>query len=149
MTIIRNLLVPLDGTELSERAMQESIELARQLGAAITGFVAEPDLPLPNMGTNMERYKKERDAHEVDTDTHAHELLAKFGERAQQAGVAFTGRHARTDRVEAAIVELAEQLENGLIVMVTHGRGAFAGLLFGSHTRNVMSLTKVPLLVLR
>ena len=145
---IRNLLVPLDGTDLSERAMRESIELAQQLGAAITGFVAEPELPLPNMGTNMERYKKERDAHEVDTDTHAHELLVRFGDRAQQAGIAFTARHQRTDRVAEAIIELAEQLDDGLIVMVTHGRGAFAGLLFGSHTKTVLERTKVPLLVL-
>lgn len=146
--MIKNLLVPLDGTDLSERAMRESIALARQLGAAITGFVAEPELPLPNMGTNMERYKRERDAHEVDADTQAHALLVQFGELAQQAGVRFTARHQMTDRVEAAIVELSEQLEDGLIVMVTHGRGPFAGLLFGSHTRNVMALTKVPLLVL-
>ena len=148
MTIVKNLLVPLDGTDLSERAMRESIELAQQLGAAITGFVAEPELPLPNMGTNMERYRKERDAHEVDTDTHAHALLVQFGERAQRAGVAFSARHQRTDRVADAIVELAEQLEDGLIVMVTHGRGAFAGLLFGSHTKAVMERSQVPLLVL-
>ena len=146
--MIKNLLVPLDGTDLSERAMRESIELAQQLGAAITGFVAEPELPLPNMGTNMERYKKERAAHEAATDTHAHAPLARIGERAQQAGIAFTARHQRTDRVAEAIIELAEQLEDGLIVMVTHGRGAFAGLLFGSHTRTVMERTKVPLLVL-
>ncbi|MDH4062124.1 MAG: universal stress protein [Aquincola sp.] len=146
--MIKNLLVPLDGTDLSERAMRESIELARQLGASITGFVAEPDVPLPHMGKNMAQYRQERDAHQVVTDTHAHALLAQFGERAQQAGVPFTARHQITDRVDAAIVDLAEQLEDGLIVMVTHGRGVFAGLLFGSHTRNVMALTKVPLLVL-
>ena len=63
--MIKNLLVPLDGTELSERAMTQSIDLARQLGAAIVGFVAEPDMPLPNMSTNPYRYQRDAAAHTV------------------------------------------------------------------------------------
>ena len=146
--MIKNLLVPLDGTELSERAMSESIALARQLGASIVGFIAEPDMPLPNMATNPRAYQRESAAHEVATDTHAHALLSNFGERAQAAGVSFSGRHQRTDAVDAAIAGVADELDAAMIVMVTHGRGAFAGLLFGSHTRKVMERTKVPLLVL-
>ena len=42
-----HLLVPVDGTELSERAAEASLELARKLGARVTGFVAEPMPPLP------------------------------------------------------------------------------------------------------
>jgi nucleotide-binding universal stress UspA family protein len=146
--VIKNLLVPLDGTDLSERAMNESIALARQLGASIVGFIAEPDMPLPNMSTNPQRYAKESAAHKVTTDTHAHALLSRFGERAQAAGIDFSARHQRTDRIDAAITDLAEELDAGMIVMVTHGRGAFGGLLFGSHTRNVLARTKVPVLVL-
>lgn len=146
--MIKTLLVPLDGTELSERAMTQSIELARQLGAAIVGFIAEPDMPLPNMSTNPYRYQRDAAAHTVATDTHAHALLASFGERAQAAGVAFSGRHARTDGIDIAIAGVADELDSPMIVMVTHGRGAFGGLLFGSHTKGVMERTKVPLLVL-
>ena len=36
--MFKNLFVPVDGSALSERAMQSSIALAKQLGAAITGF---------------------------------------------------------------------------------------------------------------
>jgi nucleotide-binding universal stress UspA family protein len=144
----KNLLVPVDGSDLSERAMQASIALARQLGAAITGFVAEPDMPLPNVGTQPTAYARQREAHEVRTDTHAHDVLARFGEMARSAGVGFKGRHARTDRVDVAIVDLAQELDCDMIVMVTHGRGAFGELLFGSHTKNVLGKSKVPLLVL-
>jgi nucleotide-binding universal stress UspA family protein len=35
-----------------------------------------------------------------------------------------------------------------LIVMVTHGRGAFGEMLFGSHTKNVLARSLLPLLVL-
>jgi len=146
--VIKQLLVPLDGTDLAEQAMRQSIELARQLGASIVGFIAEPDIPGPNPGTDMARYRRAIGAHEVKTDTHAHELLSRFGAQAQEAGIAFTGRHQLTDGVAQAIAQVADELDDGMIVMVTHGRGTFAGLLFGSHTRSVMGLTKVPLLVL-
>ena len=42
----------------------------------------------------------------------------------------------------------AEELGCDLIAMVTHGRGTFGELLFGSHTKNVLSRSKLPLLVL-
>ncbi|MBY0465378.1 MAG: universal stress protein, partial [Burkholderiales bacterium] len=42
----KHLFVPVDGSELSHQAMDGSIELAQQLGAKITGFVVEPDLPI-------------------------------------------------------------------------------------------------------
>jgi nucleotide-binding universal stress UspA family protein len=144
----KNLLVPVDGSDLSSHAMQASIALAQQLSAAIVGFVAEPDMPLPNVGTQPTAYARQREAHETRTDTHAHEVLVRFGELARAAGVAFSGRHTRTDRVDAAIVDLARELDCDMIVMVTHGRGAFGELLFGSHTKNVLAKSKIPLLVL-
>jgi nucleotide-binding universal stress UspA family protein len=144
----KNLLVPVDGTDLSERAMRASIDLARQLGAAITGFVAEPDMPLPNVGTQPGAYARQRESHERRTDAHAHEVLAQFGELAREAGVPFSGRHLCTDRVDAAIVDVAREIDCDMIVMVTHGRGAFGELLFGSHTKNVLAKSTTPLLVL-
>ena len=49
----RNLFVPVDGSPLSLRAMAASIALAKQLGAAITGFVVEPDAPMPMEGSPL------------------------------------------------------------------------------------------------
>ena len=60
----------------------------------------------------------------------------------------FHGEYKRTDAVDDAIVEAGKVFEADLIVMVTHGRGAFGELLFGSHTKNVMARCKLPLLVL-
>ena len=147
-TMYKHLLVPVDGSELSERAMRASIDLARQLGAAITGFVAEPDMPLPNVGTQPTVYARQRDVHEQRSDGHAHEVLTRFGAMASEAGVEFKGRHAITDSIDTTIANLARELDCDMIVMVTHGRGAFGELLFGSHTRNVLAKSQIPLLVL-
>ena len=47
-----------------------------------------------------------------------------------------------------AIIEQAETSGCDMIVMLTHGRGALGELIFGSHTKNVLARSKLPLLVL-
>lgn len=143
-----HLLVPVDGTELSERAAQASLDLAKKLGSRITGFVAEPMSPLPTMAANLTAYQRDTDAHQARTEAHAHVVLAKFAALAAEQGVVFEGKFQRNDSVDDAIVKAAAEFGCDLIVMVTHGRGAFGELLFGSHTKSVLSRCKVPLLVL-
>jgi nucleotide-binding universal stress UspA family protein len=146
--MFQHLLVPIDGTELSEHAQQASLALAVKLGARITAFVAEPMPPLPHMGSNPGTYLRETDRHQQRTEAHAHEVLARFRGKAEEQGVPFIGRFERTDAVDEAIVKTAAEAGCDLIVMATHGRGAFGELLFGSHTKNVISRSKLPLLVL-
>lgn len=144
----QRLFVPVDGSDLSERAMQASVDLARQLGAAITGFVVEPEPPLPTVGTQLAAYERESEAHVARTDTHAHEVLSRFLEKAAAVGVAFNGLHVHTAAVSQAIAEHALDQQCDMIVMVTHGRGIFGELLFGSHTKDVMGRSPLPLLIL-
>ncbi|NML15264.1 universal stress protein [Azohydromonas caseinilytica] len=145
----QRLLVPVDGTELSGRAMEESIRLARQLGAEITGFIAEPAVALPSsIGTHPDRYQRAATAHEEMTAEHARKLLGRFEARAREAGVEFKGHYTRNNNIDAAIADAAHEQGCDMIVMVTHGRGAFGELLFGSHTKAVMSRSKLPVLVL-
>ncbi len=146
--MFQHLLVPIDGTELSEQAQQASLALAARLGARITAFVAEPMAPLPHMGSNPSTYRREADEHLQRTEAHAHEVLTRFRGRAEEQGVPFIGRFERTDAVDDAIAKMAAEAGCDLIVMATHGRGVFGELLFGSRTKSVISRSRVPLLVL-
>ena len=143
-----HILVPVDGSDISERAMDASIELARKLHAAITGFVAEPDTTLPAVGRHPSVVVREMEQAEAAAAAHANAVLQRFGARAKAAGVSFQGHFVRTALVDDAIVQAAEEKHCDMIVMVTHGRGAFGELLFGSHTKNVLARSKLPLLVL-
>ena len=143
----RKLLVPVDGKDLSHRAVRESIALAKALGASVVAFVGEPTLDAP-VGRTAAGVVLEWRQHEQRVSAHAHEVLDSFAEQAQAAGVPFEGHYVETDHVDRAIAEAAERFGCDLIVMATHGRGAFGDLLFGSHTKAVMARTKVPLLVL-
>ena len=144
----QRLLVPVDGTDLSGRAITASIDLARQLGASITGFVVEPEPPLPAVGRHPSLVQREFELHDARTEAHARELLTRFEAQAKAAGIPFEAHHVQSRGVDAAIVEAAESRGCDMIVMVTHGRGAFGEFLFGSQTKAVLSRSKLPLLVL-
>lgn len=143
----RNLLVPVDGNELSSKAMRSSIELATQLGATITAFVAEPLPPPPAIGRPSDMLLESEEFH-ARAGRHARQVLSSFEEQARAAGVGFAGHFAETADVAEAIAEAARAHACDMIVMVTHGRGPFGELLFGSQTKQVMAQTRVPLLVL-
>ena len=144
----KHLLVPVDGSELTQHAIEDSVKLAAQLGASITGFVAEPLAPLPLPGQPPSTMRQEALEHDAMTESHAREVLARFESRAREAGVPFHGYHAQVPRVDRAIIAAAESQGCDMIVMVTHGRGAFGEFLFGSQTKAVLAGSKLPLLVL-
>jgi nucleotide-binding universal stress UspA family protein len=82
------------------------------------------------------------------TSAHAQQVLSRFADCAREAGVAFEGCHDQVPRIDRAIIEAAESHQCDMILMVTHGRGAFGEFLFGSQTKAVLSGSKLPLLVL-
>jgi nucleotide-binding universal stress UspA family protein len=104
---------------------------------------------LPAVGRHPTVVALENERHDQRTEAHAHQVLAQFEQHAKQAGVAFEGHFEQAPLVDQAIVEAAEAKGCDLILMVTHGRGAFGEFLFGSHTKAVLSRCKLPLLVLR
>lgn len=147
--MFKRILVPVDDSELSDKAMQLSVGLARQLGAAITGFIAEPLPPLVSGPRPPGLWQQELAEHDAGTVAHAQEVLRRFEACAQAAGVPFDGYHDQVPKVSRAIIAAAESRGCDLIVMATHGRGAFGEFLFGSETKAVLAGCKLPLLVLR
>ena len=75
-------------------------------------------------------------------------MLDRFERLAKEAGVRFEAHFEQATLVDQAIVDAAEAKGCDLVLMVTHGRGAFGEFLFGSHTKAVLARSKLPLLVL-
>ncbi len=146
--MFERLLVPLDGSDISDTAVAQSVALAKQLGARLVGFVAEPTMSLPNLAVHPGTYAREADTHDTRTEAHAQALLGRLEAAANEAGVPFRGVFTRAPNVEEAIAQAATENEVDMIVMVTHGRGALGELVFGSRTKGVLSRTRLPVLVL-
>ena len=64
--MFKNILLPTDGTEYSDRAIARCIEFAQSIGAKVTGFHAEREYPLLAYGAYAE-------VGDVDTAPPSHE----------------------------------------------------------------------------
>jgi nucleotide-binding universal stress UspA family protein len=145
--MFQHLMVPIDDSERSQRAVDTAIGLASRLGAALTAFVAEPSAPPPLPGHSAVGYVKRMEAHERDTTAHAERLLGAVKARAAAAGVTCDAFYARNSQIVPAILDAAQERGCDLIVMATHVHGAFADWLSPSYTKGVMARGDLPLLV--
>ena len=145
----KHLFVPVDGSDLSHRAMDGSIALALQLGARITGFVVEPEVPLTAANSQTENLLDLIKDNASKNEAHAAALLGQFEKRAVAAGVEFKAQHVTAYMVGQSIVEEAEKSGCDMIVMVTEGRSRLGKFVFGSHTKDVIIESTLPVMVLR
>lgn len=147
--MFKHLFVPVDGSALSHRAMDGSIALALQLGARITGFVVEPEVPLTAANSQTENLLDLIKDNASKNEAHAAALLGQFEKRAVAAGVEFKAQHVTAYLVGQSIVEEAEKSGCDMIVMVTEGRSRIGKFVFGSHTKDVIIESTLPVMVLR
>jgi nucleotide-binding universal stress UspA family protein len=145
--MFRHLLLPIDGSERSQRAVDTGIGLASKLGAAITVFIAEPPAPPPAADYGASGYVRRMEEHDRQTIAHAQGLLDTVKAKAKRAGVSCDGFYAHSHEVVPAILDAARERDCDLIVMATHVHGMFADWFSRSHTKRVMARGDIPLLV--
>ena len=79
----------------------------------------------------------------------AHEVVDADQVKAQKMGLKGDAMVAKSDIIYKAIIEVATKKKADLIVMASHGRHGIQKLLLGSETQNVLTHSKIPVLVLR
>ena len=147
IVMYKHILVPTDGSKLSDRAVKEAAQLAKVTGAKITLLHAAPDQVWPMYAESavvMAAYSTEQLRKEARA--HAEALLAKVAKR---AGVMAATELVFTDTPWDAIVKTAAKRKCDLVVMASHGRRGFSGFLLGSETQKVLTHCKAPVLVVR
>lgn len=145
----KHLLVPADGSVLSEHAARSAIALAASIGAQITFLYVQPDYPRPIIGEGALIAPESRDEFLRDTAALADVILAKLQQQAQEAGVSAQTRTEVSDIPWEVITRLAVAEACDLIFMASHGRRGLAGLLIGSETHKVLTHGTIPVLVYR
>jgi nucleotide-binding universal stress UspA family protein len=146
--MFKNILIPTDGSEQSQRAIGVAVELARIHGARITGIHVIPDyhLLIAYEGA-FDPVTEERI--EEEAKTRAEGYLEYVRARAAEAGIACDTVCETSDHPYDAILRVADARGCDLIVMTSHGRKGLAAVLLGSETRKVLTHAKVPVLVVR
>ena len=146
--MFKNILIPTDGSERSQSAMQVGIELAKLHQARITGVHVIPDyhLLIAYEGA-FDPVTEERI--EEEAKTRAETYLAYVRKSAQDAGVPCETVCETSDHPYDAILKTANNRKCDLIVMTSHGRKGLAAMLLGSETRKVLTHGRIPVLVVR
>lgn len=138
----KHILIPTDGSSHALIAIEKGLELAKAVGAKVTGLSAvQPSHEPHGNGTLM------LGGHVLEEAADA--FLKDFIEKARAAGVPFDCYMIKAETVHDAVVSAAEKLDCDLICMGTHGRSHLGKLLFGSELTSILSECKTPVLVYR
>lgn len=137
--MLRKILVPLDGSEMAERALVYAVPLASHTGASVLVLRAAMSHTLPGVDP------RERQAGALDeANTYVDEVVSRVRARDVACeGVVRYGHPAE------CIVESARTREVDLIVMASHGRTGPGRWMFGSVAEAVVTSSLVPVLVQR
>ncbi len=143
----QRILVPIDGSETSERALQEAIKLGGSSAQLRLVNVMEEIYALDAEGYAFIDYAVLQQAVRHSGER----LLAAAAEKVQRAGARGETVLLETngERIASAIEAEAERWQADLIVIGTHGRSGLSRLLLGSVAEGVARVSTVPVLLVR
>lgn len=141
---MRTILVPVDGSECSDRAVEEAIKRAKAAD--------QLDIHLLNVQARIfpEQAMVYLDPAKMDTYYYEQGSAALAGaeKRLKSAGVGYTA-HRANGPVAESIVAKAQELRADEILMGTHGHGKVTTMLLGSVASKILYLAEVPVTLVR
>ncbi len=142
----KRILFPTDGSEITQKALDSAIALAKLSGAEMYALSVKE--PFPYSAISEMQPVPPQEFYDAQERIAAGRVQGA-AETARAAGVTC---HAHT--VEAihpweAILDHAKTQGCDVIVMASHGRRGVSALLLGSETSRVLTHTTLPVLVVR
>lgn len=142
----QRILLPTDGSALSDQVLPLAFDLARQWHSALIAVtVVQPALVLPPSEAALTIDVVGETQAMVDA---ARAQVDRVHAAAVAAGVPCTALTVVAHSVHKALLETASAQHCDLILMASHGRHGLSRLLAGSQTQKVMSESPIPVLVL-
>jgi nucleotide-binding universal stress UspA family protein len=142
-----HILIPIDGSDLSRKALLYGVEIARENKSRLTVLTVRPPYVVGSI--DMIGVIGGQDEFEAETRRYADNALEQAKMAAQAAGVPIETVQAIGDQPYREIIECAHANRCDLIVMASHGRRGVSALLLGSETVKVLTHSQVPVLVFR
>ena len=146
--MFKHILIPTDGSKLSEAALRAGLQLAREQDSEVTVLYVVPDYSAlmyaseGMVGYNPSELRK-------DAERTADKVLQAVQDIASAEGVECKTERAMNFSVHQAIIQQAKDSDCDLICMASHGRKGIAGILLGSETQRVLVNSSIPVLVHR
>jgi nucleotide-binding universal stress UspA family protein len=144
--MFQSILVPTDGSDVTTKALQAAIELARQFKGQLHAVSVKEPFPYSAMSEMQPVPPQEfYDAQERIAAARVKAVV----DAAQAAGLSCTGHTVEALHPWEAIIDLAKTQQCDLIVMASHGRRGVAALLLGSETQRVLTHSPLPVLIVK
>jgi nucleotide-binding universal stress UspA family protein len=142
---MQNILVPFDGSDAAKHAVQHVAALAKAGNKVQAQVVTVQETPVYFEGIidGTVMLQIQQSLHD-----NGRKIAAEAGRLLGEAGVPHQ-LHVHVGLVADTIVEECGRLGCEAIVMGTHGRGAFTGLVMGSVATRVVHLARVPVTLVK
>jgi nucleotide-binding universal stress UspA family protein len=137
------ILVATDGSREAELALTTAADLAKS---------TDSELHVVHVGEMPLVYHPERHAYRAEYEEHekeAQQLLEAQVDRIEGASATEAQVHLRMGRADEEIVELAQSIDAGLIVMGSRGQGMLRRALVGSVSESVVRHAHCPVTIVR
>lgn len=144
----KHVIVPLDGSELSESAVEPAFEIADAAGAEVV-FTETVRIPFYGIGVAGMEYASGDYAGDFGIDAQKQEVLGYlqgFVEKAEASGLVARAT-VRTGNASQQIGEVAAESEGSIIVMASRGAGGLRRWVLGSVADKVIRSARRPVLV--
>ncbi len=140
---MKNILVPVDFSEITPGLLDQASALAKPLGARVSLLhVVTPPVIMTAYGLGNAEIS---DQIQAENDRSA-KNLQKFAAQLQQQGIEVSQQVRQGGTVES-ILQAAHEQPADFIVLGSHGRGAVYDILVGSTARGVLRQATCPVLV--
>jgi len=150
MAMYERILVATDGSELSQLAIHSAIDLALLMQAELVAIKVVRRDPTGYFEGSVLLDQADADLLSEQFNVEAQRVVDAVKAAADARGVKDTRAVVvQSELVSEAIIETASLHHCDLIVMASHGRRGVQRLLMGSETLQVLTHSRIPVLVLR
>ena len=145
--MFKHILLPTDGSALSQATIDKGIHFAKDIHARITGLCVVPRDYSSIFEAEIPGAFREQALTELTAKAKLY--LAALEKAAKDAGVVCNVVLKIEEAPYEAIIDVAGKNGCDLIMMASHGRSGMGALLLGSVTQKVLTHSKIPVLVYR
>ena len=139
------ILLATDGSEEAQLAATTAADLAEKTNSELHVVTVGPDYPLYELIEHPAGFEDVL----RENRREAKEQLEQQAKRIEESGGTVKETHLREGRADEEIVELAEEIGAGLIVMGSRGHGRLRRALLGSVSDTVVRHAHCPVTIVR
>lgn len=143
------ILVTTGGSELSTKAVNAGLDLARQCNATVLALNIQAPYQPPIAGEVPATFAHNPDEYDEMARENSRRILEDVEQAARDKGIECNTMTVFDTSVHQAIIRVATEENVDLIVMASRGRGGIKSLILGSNTQKVLSSCTIPVLVHR